>query len=250
MHTTYLQVTGFLARNISICDPTITIASDHVSFDNTTIQFTIPPSVGPDGANYGVSIQLFQTDGSRYSVDVGSNIFNLSSATGNWSKSQLADWVLSSPDTIPCSSFACVKNCADMVWNLTMYAETSNDTVYRDCAAKCPGVTIPLVQGEAASSSTTSVWTSLITYTHGIGETTTLASRTPPVCPTTTASQSGQASETESSSTPTSTSTSTGTVASPTKSSAADRLSGRYDRAWLWGWNTVLIAALLESSVW
>jgi hypothetical protein len=216
-----------------------------VSFLNTTFAFSIPPSVGPDGPNYGISFQLFQTDSSKYSVSSGSNIFNLTSATGNWSRSQLGDYVLSSPDAIPCQSFACVKDCADLFFDVKDLSAT-NGTSYRDCAEKCPNVTIPLAQGESAST-TTSADTSLITYTHGQGMSTSmLASRSTHMC-TASTSSSSQTEVGISKTGSRSLATSTGSAASATKSSAASHLLESKNRVWSWG--IVGLGALLRWAV-
>jgi len=207
------------------------------------LNFTVPSSVGPSGATYGVSIQLFQTDGSKYSGKIQSDIFNLSSATGNWSNSQLSDYVLSSPDTIPCSSFACVKDCSDMVWtnntNLSGAGETGNSSVYRDCAEKCPGVTIPRAQNEAAST-TTSLETNFITYGGTYAPEPTEYTMMAPVCPATTSSQDQLTQATESSSTRSAT--------SPTKSSAAFPAFRSSSELYAWIWKAMTIGAAVYLS--
>lgn len=124
---------------------------------------------------------------------------------------------------------------------------TTYGNSYRDCAEKCPDVTIPLAQGEAAST-TTSADTSLITYTHTKGETTSmLASRPMAVC-TASTSSSLQAGTGVSRTASGSLAKLTGSAASATKSSAACPLLG--GRNWVWDWRMVGLGALVQCVVW
>ncbi len=137
---------GKLIDAIPICDEHISIYDDYITYGNFSFNVTIPGSVGPSGSYYGISAQIFKPNGDesnrggRYSVEIPSNIFNLTGATGNWSEYQLEDYTLWSADLIPCTSFACVKAC---VSNLTWVTEKDNSTTqYENCANSCPGVNI------------------------------------------------------------------------------------------------------------
>lgn len=146
--TVLIFCAGKLIDAIPLCDEHITIYNDHINYDNFTFSVTIPESVGPAGRNYAISTQIFlssRTNGRRgqYSGGIPSNIFELTGATGNWSMTQLADQTLWTPDGIPCTSFACVKACADKARTAYLNGSNTNGTVkYQTCANACPGVNV------------------------------------------------------------------------------------------------------------
>lgn len=188
-----LDAQCFLSRNVSTCDPTIILGANSVLFQNTSFTFTIPTSVGPDGPLYGVQIELFQTDGTSYSTPLNSNLFNLTSATGNWSHFQLPGVNLASASNVPCTSFACVKNCSDQFYdppNLSS-GPPSGLTNYTDCALKCPDVSSAFLP---VTTTMTSVTTLSATYeSTSVGSTSIYPSDMPlPLCtPTSSSSTSG-----------------------------------------------------------
>jgi hypothetical protein len=182
-------------------------------------------SVGPDGPLYGVQIEPFQTDGTSYSTPLNSNLFNLNSAAGNWSHFQLPRVNLASASDIPCTSFACVKNCSDQFYDPpNLSSEPSSGlTNYTDCALKCPGVSSAFLP----VTTTTSVSTLSPTYQSPfLGSTSTYPSDMPlPVC-TITSGSSISGLNTGSGTVGTSPSL-TGTAASPSKTSGAMRIDTR-----------------------
>ena len=197
-------------------------------------------SVGSDGPLYGVQIELFQTDGTIYSTPLNSNLFNLTSATGNWSHFQLPGVNLASASDIPCTSFACVKNCSDQFYdpfNLSS-GSPSGLTNYTDCASKCPGVGSAFLP---VTTTTTSVSTLSATYESTfVGTTSTYPSHMPlPVCTLT--SSSSTSGLTILSGTVRTGPSLTGTAASPTKTSGTMR-TGMRDLSG--GWIVVGIGAL------
>jgi hypothetical protein len=71
-------------------------------------------------------------------VEISSDVFSLTGATGNWSKPQLAGYTLWSADRFPCGSFKCVDDCADSSYGT--YSPNSNSSEYQNCLSGCPGV--------------------------------------------------------------------------------------------------------------
>jgi hypothetical protein len=146
-------------------------------------------------------------------------------ATGNWSHFQLSDLTLASPQNIPCTSFACVKDCSDDVYNPfnVTWAPATGPTSYTDCALKCPGVSFDFLTA-AASSSTKGP--SLVTYGQSTSTWLYKSDMPLPVCTLTPSSKTGvvsnMATETVGGAT-----SSTESVASPTKTSDTVRIGGR-----------------------
>lgn len=129
---------GYLIHEQPLCDSTIEIADDHVSFDDTPFNVTIPSTVGPSGAHYVLTAQVHQTDGSWYGASLDSEVFELRGGNGTWSSFQESGLgrTLWGTDGIPCGSYACVKGCADTLIG------RKNSTDYQDCANNCPDVYI------------------------------------------------------------------------------------------------------------
>ncbi|KAF2812381.1 uncharacterized protein BDZ99DRAFT_569069 [Mytilinidion resinicola] len=131
-----------LIKAISVCDPSITVYDQYVQISNTTYKVTIPANIGPSGPHYVLKSQLIQTDGSRYGAELSSDVFDLTSATGNWAYTQLQGYTLWSADGVPCTGFPCVKNCSEAAHNAYQKSNNASDSAYQDCANSCPGVNI------------------------------------------------------------------------------------------------------------
>jgi hypothetical protein len=150
---------GYLNTTFSICNPSIIVSNNHITFQNTTFVATVPSNAGPPGLFYALEANIIETDGSEYGGGVASNAFNLTAATGNWSRADLDDLTLiTQQGYIPCSSFPCVRACADQFYKSG--AITSDG--YDRCVGNCPGLSYSSV---ASSTSSTAPDTSLITFT-------------------------------------------------------------------------------------
>jgi hypothetical protein len=131
---------------VPICDVSITVSENHVTFHNTSFTVTIPADVGPSGSFYALHASVFQTNGETYGAEISSGTFELTGATGNWSQSQLEDYTLWSADGYPCSSFACVKVCSDTFWR-----KNNNSDEYEKCANNCRDVSMTSDSGATAT---------------------------------------------------------------------------------------------------
>lgn len=128
----------YLIHEQTLCDPSIEIESQHISFTSTPFNVTIPPTVGPSGEHYVLVARIHQSDGSRYGSALESEVFDLAGANGNWNSFQKTGYTLWGDDGIPCGSYACVKDC-----EATAEARgATNTTLYQGCANKCPSVSI------------------------------------------------------------------------------------------------------------
>ncbi|KAF9530011.1 hypothetical protein CPB83DRAFT_851433 [Crepidotus variabilis] len=130
-----------LLSNISLCDNGISVFNNHIDLSNSTFTVSIPKDIGPPGKFYSLHAQMYLTNGKKYSGEISSPPFTLSGATGHFGAVQQKGYALWTATYFPCSSFSCVVACADGA-SATAGA-TSDSTQYHECAAKCPGVTLP-----------------------------------------------------------------------------------------------------------
>ena len=129
---------GYLIHEQSLCDPTINFTKDGsiIAFDNTPFSVTIPANVGPSGKYYVLAARVMNTDGSYYTSQVYSDVFELAGANGTWADIQKQGRSLWGDDGMACTGWSCVKDCADAP-NMV----TTNGT-YEKCVNSCPGVSI------------------------------------------------------------------------------------------------------------
>lgn len=153
------RFSGYLIHEQTLCDASIDVATDHVSFQNTSFSVTVPPTVGPSGEHYVLIARTFQTDGSWYGSSLESNVFDLTGANGTWSQTQKQGYTLWGDDGIACSGFACVKNCSDQTNGPSSNSEASNNTAYDDCANACPNVSIDFENSTQGGQPTASLTT-------------------------------------------------------------------------------------------
>ncbi|RDL33806.1 uncharacterized protein BP5553_08174 [Venustampulla echinocandica] len=130
-----------------------------------SLKVQIPPTVGPSGKTYSIAARGFNGDGKK-SDSAGfqsSNDFELTGGTGQWSEQELQGFSMSNPDTIPCGSYGCIKDCNTKF--LTDDIRKAGINAYKpayECFAACPGVKLPswevvLAQSGAAPSSSSAV---------------------------------------------------------------------------------------------
>jgi hypothetical protein len=72
-----LAFLGYLIHEQMLCDSFIEIADDYASFMSTPFDGTIPPTVGPSGSHYVLTVRIRKTDGSRYGASLDSEVFDL-----------------------------------------------------------------------------------------------------------------------------------------------------------------------------
>ncbi|KAF2652010.1 hypothetical protein K491DRAFT_719343 [Lophiostoma macrostomum CBS 122681] len=132
----------YLLHEHALCDASISIAADHVSYQNTSFTVSIPSSIGPSGSNYVLVARTLQTDGSYYGASLQSNVFELTGGTGKWSAVQSQGYTLWGADGIPCSSYSCVRNCSNAESEGTASNAQNGTSTYNACANSCPNVYI------------------------------------------------------------------------------------------------------------
>lgn len=134
-----LIIAGYLIHEQTLCDPTIAWRKnpwDYITFNNTPFTITIPANVGPSGKHYVLMARVMNTDGSYYTSQMYSDVFELTGANGTWAQFQQQYRYLWGDDGIDCVGFSCVKDCADAS-NMV----TTNGT-YQKCVNSCPNVSI------------------------------------------------------------------------------------------------------------
>ncbi|KAK3066979.1 hypothetical protein LTR53_016416, partial [Teratosphaeriaceae sp. CCFEE 6253] len=121
---------------------------------SSPISLTIPASVGPSADYYSIAIADLSTgEGATYS-----NHFNFTGGTGNYTKyeDQLGGAPFWSADALPCSAYACARQCAQAGYPGDLTDSSAYDTM-QACILRCPGVTpAPNITGPAHASSSPS----------------------------------------------------------------------------------------------
>jgi hypothetical protein len=130
---------GYLVHEQTLCDPTVAWRKnpwDYITFNNTPFTVTIPANVGPSGKHYVLMARVMNTDGSFYTGQMNSDVFDLTGANGTWARFQQQGSYLWGDNGIDCVGWSCVKGCADAT-NMV----TTNGT-YEKCVNSCPNVSI------------------------------------------------------------------------------------------------------------
>ncbi|KAK2010696.1 hypothetical protein LZ32DRAFT_374006 [Colletotrichum eremochloae] len=125
----------------------VCLLANGTKIDVTSVKVKIPADAVPDSADLKITAMEWNSDpnkdgpsGFEYSGD-----FTFSGGTGEWGKTELDGSLLGDMDRIPCSAYACARQCNDK------YFEERNTTsedpsVYKntyECVAACPGTTFP-----------------------------------------------------------------------------------------------------------
>ncbi|KAK1449979.1 hypothetical protein CPAR01_05364 [Colletotrichum paranaense] len=125
----------------------VCVLANGTKIDVTSVKVKIPADAIPDGSDFKITAMEWNSDptkdgpsGFEYSND-----FSFSGGTGQWGKTELGGSTLGDMDRIPCTAYACARNCNDK------YFEERNTTsedpsVYKntyECVAACPGTTFP-----------------------------------------------------------------------------------------------------------
>ncbi len=126
------------------------------SFDLSTLSasVTIPPSIGPSGAYYGLAFVPVSLSNPQwpYSLPEYSPFFFLANATSQFSSYEVpdrtdqplswafAEYTFSTAADIPCTAYDCVRQCAGK--QAPTQKAWANNTVWTNCLATCPGVEI------------------------------------------------------------------------------------------------------------
>jgi hypothetical protein len=137
-------LTGYLIREQSLCGPTIAFGKDSsiITFDKTSFTVTIPADVGPSGRHYVLAARIMNTDGSHYTSQVFSDVFELTGANGAWAEFQKDGMSLWGDDGMSCTGWSCVKDCATTAkvraWMVAMSKK------YYNCINACPDVSVRL----------------------------------------------------------------------------------------------------------
>lgn len=128
-----------------------------------TSNLTIPADVGPSASYY--SIGIGEVGGDQDDIDY-SNRFTFSGGTGNYTKyeTDLKGSPFWDADDLPCSAYACARECVDASYPDDLTDSTAYNTM-KACVNKCPGVTQtsqtePAVTTSASASTGTSTSTS------------------------------------------------------------------------------------------
>ncbi|PPJ54270.1 hypothetical protein CBER1_06573 [Cercospora berteroae] len=98
---------------------------------------SIPASVGPSASYYSIAIaDLTTSQGATYS-----NRFTLSNTTGSYSdyENSLSGSPFWSPDQLPCTAYACARNCAMDSYPEDLKEQEAFETM-KECILECPGV--------------------------------------------------------------------------------------------------------------
>lgn len=125
--------------------------ANETAVDKTTLQITIPASVGPSADNYTISVIEYNTDPDAESSSSGfqySDAFSLVGGTGVFSDYELdpsGPWSLGPENSIPCSAYDCVRQCQqkDYPADLPSGSDVSAYKRAYMCSSKCPGTTYP-----------------------------------------------------------------------------------------------------------
>ncbi|TAQ84379.1 hypothetical protein B7494_g7296 [Chlorociboria aeruginascens] len=117
----------------------------NVNIDATDVIAQMPASVGSDGPSYFIATMEFnQAEDSDETSDIEySNIFNPVGGTDQWTPYELTGHSIGYPDTLPCTTYDCARNCTQ-TWYPT-YVDFTDLANYAclpataDCIAVCPG---------------------------------------------------------------------------------------------------------------
>ncbi|KAF2030662.1 hypothetical protein EK21DRAFT_88777 [Setomelanomma holmii] len=175
---------GYLIHEQTLCDPTITIDVDQgvANFEDMPFMVTITSTVGSSGKHYVLAARVMNTDGSYYTGQLFSDVFELTGANGTRAKFQQQGNTLWGDDGMACLGFSCVKGCADAP-NIT-----TTDGYYDTCINSCPGVSVDpnsshdptaaLVEPSACPNSVSSKATTTTTMSRSSTRPVTAAART------------------------------------------------------------------------
>ncbi|KKY30966.1 hypothetical protein UCDDA912_g09087 [Diaporthe ampelina] len=126
---------------------------------SSTSNFTIPAEVGPSASYY--SIGVGEVDGDTDDIDY-SNKFTFTGGTANYTEyeTHLNGDPFWDADNLPCSAYACARECADASYPDDLTDSTAYNTM-KTCINKCPGVTqtsqtTPIEASSASASTATS----------------------------------------------------------------------------------------------
>jgi len=129
---------GYLVNSTSVSSP---------------LDLTVPASVGPSGDYYSIAI----ADLTSGKTSTYSNHFNLTGGTGQYTdyEQHLGGAPFWDANALPCSSYACARQCAQSSYPNDLSDSSAYDTM-KTCILNCPGVQPAVNQTGPAHASGTS----------------------------------------------------------------------------------------------
>jgi hypothetical protein len=121
--------------------------ANQTAIDVTSLEVTIPATVGPEASNYTLSVVEYNTDPNSDVTMSGfaySDEFSLVGATGSFSDYETdpsGPWALGPEDSIPCEAYDCVRTCMQKYYPEDL-PNTENIAAMKNaylCSAQCPG---------------------------------------------------------------------------------------------------------------
>jgi len=130
--------TGYLKNTTSLSSP---------------VSLTIPASVGPSANYYSLALADLTANAQQPTY---SNRFNLTGGTGNYTdyESALGGAPFWNASDLPCTSYACARQCAQAGYPNDLSDNTAYDTM-KQCILQCPGVSAGSSQSGPSHSSNT-----------------------------------------------------------------------------------------------
>ncbi|KAI9709141.1 MAG: hypothetical protein M1820_003588 [Bogoriella megaspora] len=114
------------------------------AINTTTLDVSIPASIGPDGSSYEIATIEYNTETLECSNSglYYSDAFSLTGGTGNFSQYELDGNTLWPADDIPCGSIDCARQCAIKYYdNYSDITPSSLESDVSNCITQCQGVT-------------------------------------------------------------------------------------------------------------
>ena len=128
---------------------------------SATNNFTIPAEVGPDATYYSIGVGEVDSDADSKDIDF-SNRFTFTGGSANYSEyeKKLNGDPFWDADSLPCTAYACARECADASYPDDLTDPKAYDTM-KKCINTCPGVTdtsqkVPAVTTTASASTASS----------------------------------------------------------------------------------------------
>jgi hypothetical protein len=116
------------------------------SISTTSVNLTIPETVGPDGTAYHIATLEYSTHShppppSSYEY---TPIFTLYNTTSSWSPADLDGDFPPFPDLLPCTAYDCARQClASSNFPANVNGTEAGFATTYNCMAACPNVTYP-----------------------------------------------------------------------------------------------------------